>query len=147
MLITKQLLDIDFHCMEKKKKKYFGSLANLQLFYKHPSKLWHNLYFWVNYHFKHLLPLNLGWNSFQNLLHYFGTLLLFTMLEHKYTWPLFTYFESQCVLITKYVFIVHCVYWVYVCVFCTLSSVQSVNTYCPYVKYIYNIFALSGARS
>ncbi len=38
------------------------------------------------------------------------------------------------VLVTKYVFIVHCVYWVYVCVFCTLSSVQSVNMYCPYVN-------------
>ncbi len=32
----------------------------------------------------------------------------------------------ECVLVTKYVFIVHCVCWVYVCVFCTLSSVQSV---------------------
>ncbi len=38
------------------------------------------------------------------------------------------------VLVTKYVFIVHCVYWVYVCVFCTLSSVQSVNMYCLYVN-------------
>ncbi len=38
------------------------------------------------------------------------------------------------VLVTKYVFIVHCVYGVCVCVLCTLSSVQSVNMYCLYVN-------------
>ncbi len=38
------------------------------------------------------------------------------------------------VLVTKTVFIVHCVYWVCVRVFCTLSSVQSVNMYCLYVN-------------
>ncbi len=40
-------------------------------------------------------------------------------------------------LITKYVFIVHCVYWVYVCVFCTLSFVQSVSMYCLYVNCLF----------
>ncbi len=56
--------------------------------------------------------------------------------------PLFFY----SVLVTKYVFIVHCVYWVCVCVLCTLSSVQSVNMYCLYVN-CFVFFALSGARS
>ncbi len=41
---------------------------------------------------------------------------------------------TPSVLVTKTVFIVHCVYWVCVCVFCTLSSVQSVNMYCLYVN-------------
>ncbi len=46
------------------------------------------------------------------------------------------YIRCICVLITKYVSIVHYVYWVYVCVFCTLSSVQS----CKYVLSICKLF-------
>ncbi len=53
----------------------------------------------------------------------------------------------ECVLVTKYVFIVHYVYWVYVCVFLHIVfSTVCKYRYCLYVNCCC-FFALSGARS